>query len=185
MPSEEIRTLISVAALLVSLISLLLVRMNWRESNRPIVTAFVEDDSSGGTAIFHLIIANTGNRPAVRVRLHANEAQIAALMHPEADKKRLEILACNFSAQSEVPLLRNGEELSTSFGAFSTDQQNGKWLQYGTETEISVTYADLDGRRYKSKLPLKIYAREGFGGGTWVTQKPVSSRLTHSNTNSG
>jgi hypothetical protein len=72
----------------------------------------------------------------------------------------------NFLSRSEVPILENGEKLVTSFGAF-TPNDDASWLQYGAETEIVIAYQDLEGRPFKSALPLKVYARAGFGGGTW------------------
>ena len=166
-------TLLSAFALLVSLISLLLVRKNWREPNRPIVTAFLNDDTRGGTALFNLIVLNTGNRPTADVHLHAEHAQIASLLDPEADAKLIASIAFNFRPESTIPLLRNGEQLTTSFGSFSTDPQNPKWLRYGASANINITYSDLDRRRYKSKLKLKVYERHGFGGGTWVEHEPA------------
>ena len=79
----------------------------------------------------------------------------------------------SFSPESKIPLLRNGEELSTSFGAFSTHEPNGKWLNYGSEIEITISYADLEGKKYESTVPLKVYPREGFGGSVWITRKDV------------
>lgn len=69
------------------------------------------------------------------------------------------MVEANFLAQSELPLLRNGEEPTTSFGAVSGDSNNESWLRYGAEVEISVLYQDLEGRKYQSRLPLKIRQR--------------------------
>lgn len=172
MATDDIRTVLSVIAIIVSFVSLFFTRLNWLQSNRPIVTAFVTERESGHTgATFNLVVANTGNRPAVHVHLNALESEIKRLLHPDAEPSRFEAIAHNFSPESEIPLLRNGEELSTSFGAFSTHEPNGKWLEYGSEIEITVSYADLEGRNFKSRLPLKVYAREGFGGSVWVTEK--------------
>lgn len=78
------------------------------------------------------------------------------------------MIESNFLKESEVPLLRNGEELTTSFGAFTNNGDEEPWLRYGAEAEISITYQDLDGRKFESRLLLKVYAREGFGGGVWT-----------------
>lgn len=166
--ADDLKTVIAVAALLFSLISLYLTRKNWVQSNRPIVTAFVVEHSSGNTgAVFNLVLANSGSRPAVRVRMHASSENIKRLLESNASRKHIQMIESNFLKSSEVPLLRNGEELTTSFGAFSTDADRDPWLKYGSETEIVITYQDLDGRKFESRLPLKIYAREGFGGGVW------------------
>lgn len=71
-----------------------------------------------------------------------------------------------FSAASTVALLRNGEELTTAFGSYGT-QKSSQLLNYGTQIPIIVTYDDLDKRSYKAHMPLKIFARHGFGGAVW------------------
>lgn len=168
---DDLKTWGSFGALLISLVSLYFSRLNWLQSNRPIVTAFVTEHSSGNmAATFNLVIANTGNRPAVRVRLHASKAEIASLLEPGVRDKKFKMIESNFLKESEIPLLRNGEELTTSFGAFTSNPDEGPWLRYGSEAEISITYQDLDGRKFESRQPLKVYARDGFGGGVWAAK---------------
>jgi len=136
------------------------------------VTAFVTEHHSGNeAATFNLVLANTGNRPAVRVRLVASHESIRKLLESGISEQHFKMIEHNFLSQSEVPLLRNGEELVTSFGAFTPNDPNGKWLNYGAKTEIAVTYQDLEGRSYESRQPIKIYARQGFGGGVWSEPK--------------
>jgi hypothetical protein len=169
---DDLKTLLSVAAFIVSLISLYFTRVNWLQSNRPVVSAFVTEHHSGNVAsTFNLVVANTGNRPAVRVRLHASHAELSLLVDRHAKPDRFKMIESNFRPDSVIPLLRNGEELSTSFGAFSSDPNESPWLNYGVETNISISYYDLDGRRYESRQPLRIYARDGFGGGVWCDPK--------------
>lgn len=166
--SDDMKTLFSVAAIVVSLVSLYFTRVNWVQSNRPVLSAFIGEHSSGNmAATFNLTVANTGNRPAVRVSLHASHAEISTLLEEGANPKRFTEIESIFSPKSEIPLLRNGEELTTSFGAFISNSPEGPWLRYGAETQISITYEDLEGRKYESRQPLKIYARVGFGGGVW------------------
>ena len=168
---DDLKTGASVCALLLSLVSLYFTKVNWLQSNRPIVTAFVTEHSSGNmAATFNLVIANTGSRPAVRVRMHASQAEIASLLEPEVRDKKFKMIESNFLKESEIPLLRNGEELTTSFGAFTNNPDEGPWLSYGSQAEISITYQDLDGRKFESRQPLKVYAREGFGGGVWAAK---------------
>jgi len=55
---------------LVAVLGIFNTRSLWKQTNRPIVSAFVETNSSGNIAtMFNLIIANTGNRPAIDVKL--------------------------------------------------------------------------------------------------------------------
>jgi hypothetical protein len=164
---EELKTFLSGAAFVVALISLYFTRVNWLQSNRPIVTAYLCEHKSGNLATaFNLVVSNTGSRPAIRVRLHATHSQIRELTEGEIDLKRFEMLESVFDPTSEIPLLRNNESLTTSFGAYVASESD-KWLKYGAKIDISVTYSDLEGRSYKSRQPLKIYIRTGFGGGSW------------------
>lgn len=117
---EDWKFLVSLAALLAAGISLYFTKVNWLQSNRPIVTAFVTAQHAGElAATFNLIIANTGSRPAVRVRMLAAHDDIKKLLEPDATQKHFEMTESNFFPSSEIPLLRNGEELATSFGAFT------------------------------------------------------------------
>ncbi|MFA6178143.1 MAG: hypothetical protein WC696_00865 [Candidatus Methylopumilus sp.] len=160
--------LLSLAAILVSLVSLYFARLFWMQTNRPVVCAFVTEFSAGDMgAAFNLVVANTGNRPAVRVQLHAAESDMLKLVEQDAAQSRVRHVVGCFSSESEIPLLRNGEEVETSLGSVSSHPQNEKWLKYGAEIEISITYKDLYGRSFKSQHPIKISDRKGFGGGTW------------------
>lgn len=168
MNGDDIRTLISVAALVASAISLYFTRRFWLQSNRPIVTAFVDEHSSGNMAtVFNLVLSNTGNRPAVNVRIHADPAIIRGLIaEGSTAEMAAEIERC-FSAEATVALLRNGEELTTAFGSYGVERSS-QLLNYGAQISVTVTYDDLDKRSYKAHMPLKIFARHGFGGAIWV-----------------
>ncbi|WP_162044348.1 hypothetical protein [Undibacterium sp. YM2] len=169
---DDVKTAISILAFAVSLFSLYVTRINWIQSNRPVISAFVDEHSSGNmAATYNLIIANTGSRPAVNVQLHASQEKLSSLLDVNAESEKLDSISMIFSSQSKISLLRNGEELSTSFGATINNPSEKPWLCYGTEIEISISYQDLEGRKHKSKQPLKIYAREGFGGNVWVDPK--------------
>ncbi|MFZ6757578.1 hypothetical protein ACO0K9_10165 [Undibacterium sp. Ji50W] len=169
---DDIKTAISLLAFAASLLSLYFTRINWLQSNRPVISAFVVEHSSGNTAaVFNLTIANTGSRPAVHVQLHASRDEISSLLDVNAEPEKFDSISRVFTSESKIPLLRNGEELSTSFGATNSNPSDDPWLRYGTEIEISVSYQDLDGRKYISRQPLKIYARDGFGGGVWTDPK--------------
>jgi hypothetical protein len=173
MMADDIRTLISIAALVASVISLYFTRRFWLQSNRPIVTAFVDECSSGNMATaFNLVLSNTGNRPAVNVRLHADPAMISQLLGDGVSEQMAEEIRHCFSERSTVALLRNGEELTTAFGAYGIEKSSQQ-LNYGVQIPISVTYQDLDKHSYKAHMPLKVFARHGFGGSTW--ERPNNS----------
>ena len=112
MPDIDWKFVASIVAISISLISLYFTRVNWLQSNRPIVTAFITEHHAGNQgATFNLVLANTGNRPAVRVQLLATENNIRQLVEPGISSNHFDHIAQNFSKSSEVPLLRNGEEL--------------------------------------------------------------------------
>lgn len=159
---------IPVGAAVISLSSLGMSLALWRRSNRPVVTAFIQEHAPGNLATaFNLVVSNTGARPATNVRLHVSADEIEKLFDPKVEALRRESIKTTFSVESEIPLLRNAEELTTSFGAVTSEPHNKPWLRYGSVASILITYKDLDGRAFKSRLPLKVYTRRGFGGGTW------------------
>jgi hypothetical protein len=165
---EEIKTIISVLAIGISLASLYFARRSWMQSNRPIITAFIATHASGNVAaVFDLIVANTGNRPATNVRITAKPEDIEKLIHSKAEEEQRKSVHDCFDNESIIAVLRNGEELSTAFGSVSHAASKDQCLNYGAEIPIEITYNDLEGRKYKSRLPLRVYAREGFGGATW------------------
>ncbi|WP_146388000.1 hypothetical protein [Luteimonas marina] len=165
---------ISIGALFVSLVSLYFTRRFWLQSNRPIVTAFVDEHSELRTAsTFNLIISNSGNRPAVNIRLHADADRVSSLHGEGATEQMMEGITRCFEEESMVALLRNGEDLSTAFGSFGVEKSS-RQLNYGVQIPILVTYEDLDGRRYKGRMPLKVFARNGFAGAVWSKSKPSS-----------
>lgn len=165
---------ISIGALSVSLVSLFFTRRFWLQSNRPVVTAFVDEHWSGNTAsTFNLVISNTGNRPAVNVRLHASADDVSSLHGEGATEQMMEEITRCFDEESMVALLRNGEELSTAFGSYGIERAS-RQLNYGVKIPILVTYDDLDGRRYKGRMPLKAFIRNGFAGAVWNRVKSSS-----------
>lgn len=164
----KINTIISALAIGISLASLYFARRSWLQSNRPIITAFISTRAAGNMgSIFDLIVANTGNRPATNLRLIAKPEDIQNLIHPKAEENQKKIILNCFDNESKIPVLRNGEELSTAFGSVVNENAKDQCLNYGAEISIKITYNDLDGRKYKAILPLRVYARQGFGGATW------------------
>jgi hypothetical protein len=165
---EEIRTLVAGFAIVISLASLYFARRSWMQSNRPIITAVIAPLASGDViTVFNLIVSNTGNRPATNIRLHAKPEEIDKLIASSLEGDRRQEIHYCFDAESKITILKNGEELSTAFGHVTHPNATDQCLKYGAEITIEITYNDLEGRKYKSTVPLKIYAREGFGGCSW------------------
>ena len=172
--SEDFKTVISafaagISALgaLVAIVSVLIGRRNWLESNRPIVTAFVDEESSGdGITIFNLHMRNSGTRPATDIRVIAKPEAIRQLLEVDAQRSYREQIEAVFSEESKIAVLHQGESLITSFGLATTNPSE-KWLRYGHEIRIRIHHGDLEGRTYRSSLSLKLKPRAGFGGGLW------------------
>lgn len=168
MTSDDLKTILSMLAFGTSVISIILTSMNWRQSNRPVVSAFVVEDSIGnGVATFNFAVANTGTRPATNIRFYVDRSELEKLIDPAADSEARMNLARCFSHESKIPLLRNGEILTGGIGHSSNNGLNKPQLNYGAEAAMRVDYSDLDGKKYSSSQPIKIYARNGFTGSSW------------------
>ncbi len=158
---------VSAVSALIAFASVFITRKNWRDSNRPVVSAYVDEDSGGeGITVFNLYLQNTGTRPATLIQLHAAEADVQRIVAEQAEAKRRKHIETVFSKESRLSVLHPDETVVTSFGLASSNPCE-QWLKYGEEFPIQVTYRDLEGRRYKSQLHLRVRPREGFGGGVW------------------
>ena len=159
---DEIRTSIALVAVIVSFTSLYFARRSWQSANRPLVTAFIEANGEG--VAFDLKVSNTGTRPALNVVLGADQAALDTLLEDNAQAHQKRAVYECFAPEASIPVLRNGETLSTALGAYEEDRP---WLRYGAQTKIELKYSDLEGRKYRSTIPVKVFVREGFGGSVW------------------
>lgn len=166
--SDDVKTIFSMLAFFTSVVSIILTRVNWRQSNRPVVSVFVVEESIGnGVGTFNFSVANSGTRPATNIRFYIDDKELEKLIDPTADSKaKLDVAQC-FSSESNVPLLRNGEVLTGGFGHSSNNGLNKPQLNYGAEANVRVEYSDLEGKKYSSFQPIKIYTRNGFTGSSW------------------
>ena len=170
MNTEDVRTLLSILAFGTSIASLVLTSINWKQSNRPIVSAYVVDDGIGiNVALFNLSVANTGTRPATDIRIYFDRGELEKLIDPAANAEaKMELASC-FSRDSKIPLLRNGEVLTGALGHSSSDTTTIPKLLYGAEATVLIKYGDLEGKKFSSRQPIKIYARNGFTGSSWIS----------------
>ena len=173
--SDDWKMLISGAALVVSFFSLWFSRKNWLQSNRPIVSAAVETHAGGNESIaYNLVVTNTGNRPAVNVRLCVATNAIEKCMAPWVEKFKGEnttyahVLRC-FSDEGEIPLLINGKNMTNSFGYTRGDEQT--FWRYGATLRVTISYSDLEGRKYCVHQPIRIKDSASFAGGMWVSRE--------------
>jgi len=161
---------VSLAALIVSILSYYFAVRSWRESYRPIVTARVTTHSSGNIgAALNLLVENTGTRPARNIRLTVDEAVLNEAFDPNhANRYREGVRAC-FSEKFVIPVLANGATVSNSFGLVSRNEQN-TW-KWHSRVPVRITYEDLSGRKFTHDLDLFIANNEGFASGAWHEKK--------------
>lgn len=172
---DDWKTIVSSLALGVSLISLWFARRSWLQSNRPIVSAVVETHAGGNETIaYNLAVTNTGNRPAVNVKLCTNTEAIEKCMAQWVEKFRgpnttyAQVMRC-FSEDGEIPLLINGKTMTNSFAYTRGDDQT--FWRYGASLPITISYSDLDGRKYRTSQIIKIKDSAAFAGSMWEASK--------------
>ncbi len=163
-------------AVVVSLISLAFSVFSWRESHRPIVTARlrVREESGNAGAALELIVENTGNRPAVNIRLTADpEALNETFLAPKGDPLRKDIEYC-LSGEPFIPCLDPGKAVTNAFGAFQDKDLTGEdstWV-YKSTFDIEITYSGMKERwwpprTYTTVVPIWIVDNTGFALGYW------------------
>ena len=116
--------------------------------------------------MFNLVIANTGNRPAIDIKLTIDNQEkfkecIENLEHQLIDN----IFRC-FEEDATIPLLINGETRSNLFGLISRKTEENLW-KYGSSFSITINYKDLEKNKYQSSLSLYIKNSKYFAGSSW------------------
>lgn len=163
---------LSGAAFAISCSALWIAHRNWLRSNCPIVTACIETATAedGAFIAYNMVVVNTGNRPAVNVRLDCSATELEQCIQsgPHAGKHPSSTWAhvkkC-FQEDAEIPLLLNGKSVSNSFGFTGVNQQS--FWKYNSRLKITLRYADLDGTNYRKELILLIKDSVAFAGGMW------------------
>jgi hypothetical protein len=175
--AEWLRTGVPLVALVVSVLALWFTRKLWVQSNRPIVTAMVRTHAGGSESIsYDLAVVNCGNRPAIAVRLTAQLDQVRqamepkALENPEFSGLLKAALRC-FSEEAIIPLLLNGQTLTNAFGHTGAAGGEGPFWRVGATFPVSITYLDLEGRSFKSKVTVVIRDTDGFAGSIWSSEE--------------
>lgn len=142
-------------------------RWLWKQTNRPIVSALVETHSAGniGTT-FNLTILNTGNRPAIDIKLKIdNDEEFMECIENKQNDLIKGIDKC-FDENSTIPLLINGEKISSYFGTTSIKKEQSIW-KYESSFSITIDYKDLEKKKYQSTLILYIKDSNSFAGSSW------------------
>lgn len=167
---EILRTVfMGISSLVTALICFNTTRL-WKKGNRPIVSAFVENESRGNVAImYNLVVINTGNRPALNVSLHLKLEDFKKCISQDMDMDKpvvKAILKC-FSIEEAIPLIINGEKKFNCFGLTSNKPEQSIWV-YGSLLPIKISYQDLEGNKYISRLTLVIKDSKTFAGTEWA-----------------
>lgn len=166
MTTTEMASLfISGFAASISLLALYWAIKSWKETHRPLITARVTTYQAYDQLVaLNLVLTNTGNRPAINVRLSINREDLeAALFAERGNAFRSAVENCFSEA---ITVIENGSEISNSFGTFAVNDTNRTWRE-PVILNIRIEYEDLDGRKYSNHQPLRIRADEGFAGTAW------------------
>jgi hypothetical protein len=156
--------LFSIAALIVSVLSFYFSIKSWRESNRPLVTARVANQSGGNVAAsLILVVQNTGNRPAKNIALAVDAKELEAAMLPTINPMVKKCIEQIFTDRGVIPILENGRSASNGFGVLRKGDDQMDWNRL-SRLNIYISYQDLDGRKYKHTNPLLIADDRGFAG---------------------
>jgi hypothetical protein len=164
-----LETGLSIAAFVISCFSVWFTWKLWVQSNRPVVTAMVRTHSGGNRAItFNIAVINSGTRPAVDVRLLAQKPDIenAMTLNTHEDPCRLGVYRC-FSSEGIIAVLLNGQTVTNSFGYTSEENAGDTLWKVNAAIPIEVSYSDLEGRLFKSRVTLRIQDSAGFAGCSW------------------
>ncbi len=150
----------SAGALIISIASFIFAVLSWRESHRPIVTARISSDLGGNVATpAELVIENTGNRPAVNVRLSVDHQQLdSALAVGDDHPQRRSIERC-FDSKTFIPVLANAKCVKNSFGLVAGEKPT--W-RYKSVIDVTITYRDLRGRRFRNTVPIWLVDNRDF-----------------------
>lgn len=156
---------IAIAALAVSLCSLLISLDLWRRSFRPIVSLAVKTHAGGNVeTAYDLVVMNSGTLPARSIKLSATEKSIASAFGADTtqqNKKRW--LAC---FNQVIPSLQNNDRVSCSFGTTKADDK-GFW-RHGATIPITITYKGwFGGKTYTEAQTIHIVDSNSFTGYFW------------------
>lgn len=166
---EEIRSIFTIIAVLVSFWSAYTVRRLWYQANRPIISVEIKENTSGeGDVIFDMVVHNSGNRPATDIVINAKKEDIDKILITDTSENIRNEIYQIFSKTSKIQLLLNNDNTKTAFFGFSTQPSEPVYvLNYETQLSIELRYLDLDGNRYIEKQSLYIRDSNGFGGSVW------------------
>ena len=168
------QTLLSIAALMIAITSFGFAVFSWRESHRPIVTARLQVRGiENGVTKLEVIVENSGNRPAVNVRLTADPEALEKVFLASKDDELREHVEYCLSGEPFIPCLAPGQVVSTGFGRLSDGCST--WV-YKSVLSIEITYSGLKTkwyppRGYKNSVPIWLVDNTGFALSYWGVEE--------------
>ncbi len=158
--------IVSLVALLVSIISLILSYRYWSKSFRPIVTAMVKTHAAGNSGImFDLEILNSGSVPAKNICLKVDQKVIdKALGKDSATENKTRWLSC-FEPENIIGILHNNSRIRCSFGQ-SKENDQGFW-KYKAIIPVKIEYEGWFGKKYIQNQDIQIIDSDSFTGYQW------------------
>lgn len=165
---EELRTVVSALALVVSLFAIWMTRRYWLKANRPIVAAMVRSQAGNLATAYDLVVMNVGSRPAVDIHIDCDhEALNRALVDSERGKHVDYIRDC-FGAEAIHPFLSHGESAKAAFGWIKGKKEESTW-HFRSKIPIMIAYRDLEGGRYTSRQDLMILNSDSYANAAFHT----------------
>ncbi len=157
---------IGLLALAVSLTTILVLYINRLETNRPIVTAKLEN--YGNTSSFlTLKLSNTGNTPAFDVILSAEKKDIEKALDKDAPEEYKKIIYKCLSKDNIIPIIHNNSSEKNLFGLLSNDKNNT--FNLNAKIPITIKYKSIYKFQssYTQKQILVIKLTDYFAGFGW------------------
>jgi len=165
MNPTDVSVVVSLIALAASFSTILVLYRNRLETNRPIVTVLLESTAGNVATPLTLRVYNTGNTPALDVRLSADEKDIInALDKKVLNKYKKDVYQC-LSKENIISVLHNGANVHNAFGILSKNENNTFKLK--SKIPIVIKYKNLYGHTYKQKQVLIIKITDNFAGSGW------------------
>jgi hypothetical protein len=156
-------TLISAAALAISILSLGFSFYFWRRSFRPILTVAAKTHEAKSDVItYDLVFLNSGTIPAKNIRITAEGALTTAFGRGASEKNKQRWLAC---FNRTIPILQNGYSVSCSFG--TTQENDAGFWKYNAIIPVIVTYEGWFGWKYQEGQSVQIVNSESFTEYSW------------------
>ena len=156
----DIKDIFSGVSLLISIIALHLSAKNWKESNRPIVTATFDTNTGNVSTTIEIALFNTGNRPALDVVLYADKRDIEKILDKNAPQLYKDNIYKIFSGKNIIPIIHNNSNLKSAFGIASKEENNT--FVWKSKIKFLIKYKDLNGKEYQTKQILQIKNYSGF-----------------------